>query len=198
MYKSPRSTQLIFPDSLRYFQWLNYTIKNIFAGTLLMRSGCFIHGSSVVLKGDGIIFAGKSGQGKSTAAKILKLPILADDRSIIRFVKRRPLVFGSPFYERRPFAKIPGRYRLKTIFLLKKAKVEAVKIKKLPPKQALFKLIPQIVVNEAVPGQVLKHQFLKAIAIAKLLNRTVSVYTLCFPFPGGSAKLKENIYDAIN
>lgn len=197
-YKSPRLTQLIFPDSLRYFQWLNYEIKNIFAGTLLMGDGCLIHGSSMVLGGGGLIFAGKSGQGKSTIAGVLKLPILADDRSIIRFIKRQPFVFGSPFYERQNFAKVPGRYRLKAIFMLKKDKVMRVKIEKISPKQAIFKLIPHIVVNEAVPAGVLKHQYSKAFDLAKLLARTIPVYNLSFPFPSESYQLKREIYDFIN
>lgn len=197
-YKSPRLTQLLFPDALRYFQWLNYDIKIVLSGILLMRNGCFIHGSSVVTNDGGLIFAGKSGQGKSTVAKILKLPTLADDRSIIRFIKRQPFVFGSPFYERRPFAKVPGRYRLKAIFMLKKDKVRRLKIEKTSPKQAMFRLIPHIVVNETVPARVLKHQYLKAFDLAKLLARTVPVYNLSFPLSCESAKLKKSIYEAIN
>lgn len=196
IYRSIRLTQLIFPDSLRNFIWLNYVVKNILAGILLRRRGGLIHGSSVAIGSRAAVFVGKTGQGKSTVAKLLGKRILADDRSIIRFEKNIPYVYASPFYERQPFSKHPDRFPLKALFLLIRKKVDAVEIKLLPHSQAAFRLLPHIAVREETPPAQLFSQLKLALNLAGILTKTVKVYTLSYPlnFTG----LEPIIYEAVH
>jgi radical SAM protein with 4Fe4S-binding SPASM domain len=50
------------------------------------RKGCYLHSSGFILNNQGILFAGRSGAGKSTIVKMLKNygTVLSDDRNIIR------------------------------------------------------------------------------------------------------------------
>lgn len=69
----------------------------------LNKSGMIVH--SVGIKdtnGDGLIFAGESGAGKSTIARIWhkhsKAMVLNDDRIIVRNIKGKFLMYGSPWH----------------------------------------------------------------------------------------------------
>lgn len=62
----------------------------------------FVHGASVILDGEGLLFLGQSGAGKSTMVKLLtarfggRLETLCDDRSIIlREANGRYMLYGS-------------------------------------------------------------------------------------------------------
>lgn len=50
------------------------------------RQGCYLHSSGLILNGQGILFVGRSGAGKSTVVKMLKHygVVLSDDRNIVR------------------------------------------------------------------------------------------------------------------
>lgn len=180
-YRSRRLTKLFFPNSLRYFHWFNFFVKNIWAGTLLFHRGGLIHGSSVAIGSRAAVFVGKTGQGKSTVAKLLGKRILADDRSIIRFDGNIPYVYNSPFYERRFFPKRPDKFPLKGLFLLIKKKTEHVKIGRLPQPEAVFCLLPHIVIREEAPATEKLKQLSRAFELAELLTKTVRVYTLSYP-----------------
>lgn len=62
--------------------------------------GLLLHGSMVQYKQKGIVFSGVSGSGKSTisslVAKHMNLPIVTDDRVLIRF-KKRVECFSTPY-----------------------------------------------------------------------------------------------------
>jgi len=70
-------------DSLTLFP----TDQLVLAQVLADRQGCYLHSSGVILGGNGLLFVGYSGAGKSTMVKMLKrhkAEILCDDRMIIR------------------------------------------------------------------------------------------------------------------
>jgi hypothetical protein len=50
------------------------------------RQGCYLHASGVILNGQGLLFVGRSGTGKSTLVKMMMghAEILCDDRMIVR------------------------------------------------------------------------------------------------------------------
>ena len=62
------------------------TDQIMMARVLADRGGCYLHSSGLILNGQGILFVGRSGTGKSTIVKMLKNygVILSDDRNIIR------------------------------------------------------------------------------------------------------------------
>jgi len=67
------------------------------------REGIFTHAIGIKdLDGKGLLFAGKSGAGKSTTAKLWhkhsKAMVLNDDRIIVRKKKNRFFIYGSPWH----------------------------------------------------------------------------------------------------
>jgi hypothetical protein len=62
------------------------TDQILLARVLADREGCYLHAAGAVLKGQGLLFVGHSGLGKSTMATMLKdeALILCDDRIIVR------------------------------------------------------------------------------------------------------------------
>lgn len=63
--------------------------------------GLLIHSSGVILNGEGIIFAGISGAGKTTLTKLWQkrsnATVLSDDRVIVRKEKEKYFVYGTPW-----------------------------------------------------------------------------------------------------
>lgn len=87
-----------FTDIL--YDFLQVILINYFA---LNRIGIFVHSIGVKdLDGRGLLFAGKSGAGKSTTARIWhkysKATVLNDDRVIVRMVNNKFFIYGSPWH----------------------------------------------------------------------------------------------------
>jgi hypothetical protein len=65
------------------------------------RSGALVHAAGAVIDGCGYIFAGKSGAGKSTIARLFEsrggIGLLSDDRIIIRKTGDEFMVYGTPW-----------------------------------------------------------------------------------------------------
>jgi len=66
------------------------------------KSGILLHGMGVKDSGDGLLFVGESGAGKSTAARIWykhsSAMILNDDRIIVRNSNGKFFIYGSPWH----------------------------------------------------------------------------------------------------
>jgi hypothetical protein len=82
------------------YDFLQVLLINYFA---LRREGIFIHSIGLKdLNGKGLLFAGKSGCGKSTTAKLWhshsRAMVLNDDRVIARKIKGRFFIYGSPWH----------------------------------------------------------------------------------------------------
>ncbi len=62
------------------------TDQIVLSRVLANRDGCYLHASGAVLEGEGLLFVGRSGAGKSTMVKLLQgqAEILCDDRVIVR------------------------------------------------------------------------------------------------------------------
>jgi hypothetical protein len=69
---------------------------------LLARDGGFvIHAAAVKQDGEGLVFVGHSGAGKSTISEIaetLGAHVLSDDRAIITLEDGQPVLWGSPWH----------------------------------------------------------------------------------------------------
>ncbi len=104
--------------------------------------GMMVHACGITEDGQGILFIGSSGAGKSTMANLWKRKkgavILSDDRIIVRKKKGKFWIYGTPWHGD---AKVysPERAPLKKIFFLKHA--ENNSIKKISPADAVSRLI---------------------------------------------------------
>jgi MoaA/NifB/PqqE/SkfB family radical SAM enzyme len=96
--------------------------QNFIARILTDRKGCCFHSAGVVLGGDGLLFVGHSGTGKSTIANILKQKgaILCDDRIIARRYNHEFKIHGTWWSSGMPDVSL-DEAPLKRIFFLKKA-----------------------------------------------------------------------------
>lgn len=83
------------------FAYFNDIFLQIFMIILNETEGFIVHASTLCYKNHGYIFMGKEGAGKSTIRKICKFTeSLSDDVAIIRKVRNKYYLFGSPFYQK--------------------------------------------------------------------------------------------------
>lgn len=91
-----------------------------------LNQGVIVHASGLNINGQGILFLGDSGAGKSTIAEFFvnefgEKSILCDDRMIIRKIDGQWMVFGSPWHG--TFNKIsPNGVPLKAMYFIEQAK----------------------------------------------------------------------------
>jgi hypothetical protein len=79
--------------------------------------------------GNGVLFAGQSGAGKTTIAtfmkKIEQIKILSDDRIILRKESEKIWMYGTPWHGESKFA-APAKVELKKIFFLRQSNVNEI------------------------------------------------------------------------
>lgn len=90
-------------DEMPRIEPTQYPLDEVLFVNLLSRGrGVELHGCGVVVDGRGILFTGVSGAGKSTLANLWKkragVPILSDDRVIVRPINDRFWMFGTPWH----------------------------------------------------------------------------------------------------
>jgi hypothetical protein len=150
-----RVTAYLLPRNKKNFTWNVTDIIYDFLQVLLInyfaqrKSGIFTHAVGIKdLGGKGFIFAGKSGCGKSTTARIwhkhTKATVLNDDRIIIRKIKGKFFIYGSPWHG--DFSDYLTSHResapLSRIFFLYHAAEN--KTKRIIPGEAFLRLYPAI------------------------------------------------------
>lgn len=96
------------------------------------RAGVEMHGCGLITeKGEGVLFVGKSGAGKTTTADLWTrnnpyVSVLSDDRIIIRREATGHRMFGTPWHGEGRYA-LPDSAPLKALFFLKQAGSNDVK-----------------------------------------------------------------------
>jgi len=77
--------------------WLISTDQIIIASLLSQRRGFYIHSAGMILDGNGFLFVGYSGAGKTTMTRLLEshAEILCDDRNIVRLLNGEWYVYGT-------------------------------------------------------------------------------------------------------
>jgi hypothetical protein len=90
----------------------------------LARAGAAeVHACGVVADGRALVFAGASGAGKTTLARVWRrrrVEVLSDDRVVLRRRRRRVLAFGTPWHGTAALAS-PRHAPLGAVFFLKQA-----------------------------------------------------------------------------
>ena len=120
-----------------------YPLDEIITINLLSRNyGILAHACGISDSGQGILFVGSSGTGKSTLANLFKseedVIVLNDDRIIIRKIDGRFFVFGTPWHGDSKVCS-PEEAPLEKIFFLQHARKN--KVKKIDPIKAATRLI---------------------------------------------------------
>jgi hypothetical protein len=110
---------------------------------LATRKGILIHGTGMGLNGKWLVFAGKSGTGKSTMARLLSelegvLP-LSDERVVIRELDKGLRVYGTPWHSDAGVAG-PSCLPLSAVFFLHHGKDN--RIEPCDPATSLSRLLP--------------------------------------------------------
>lgn len=101
-----------------------FLIIDVLQQLLIKNNGFIIHGSAIEKNHKGIVFAGKSGAGKSTIVSLLKknYKVLGDDSVIIRKNRGEYYLYQTPLIEKNYWIKRErGKYKIGKIFFLKKA-----------------------------------------------------------------------------
>ena len=96
---------------------------------LVKEGGFFYHGSAIEKDGKALIFTGRPGAGKSTAARLLatKYRVLADDSMIIRKHQKQFYLYQVPPIEKvTTLVRSPEKYLIDSIFFLKKSPVGSI------------------------------------------------------------------------
>lgn len=128
------------------YDFLQVLLINYFA---YRNQGIFTHSVGIKdLDGSGLLFAGKSGAGKSTTARLWhkhsKAMVLNDDRIIIRKINNKFVMYGSPWHgEFSDYlaSRVDSAALKKILFIRHFSKNIATAI---PPKQAFSRLYPAL------------------------------------------------------
>jgi hypothetical protein len=92
--------------------------------------GILLHSCGIEIDGRGILFVGHSGAGKSTMARLWKdggnVPILSDDRIIVRKRDGVFWMYGTPWHGQEEFAS-PEGYPVEKIYFIKHARKNEIK-----------------------------------------------------------------------
>ena len=103
------------------------TDQILLARLLAERSGCYIHSDGINMDGNGFLFVGHSGAGKSTIATMLKdkAEILCDDRMIVRKWQNGYRIHGNWSHGTLPIVSAHSA-PLKAVFFLEQAEENCI------------------------------------------------------------------------
>jgi radical SAM protein with 4Fe4S-binding SPASM domain len=156
----------------------------LLARLLADRQGCYLHAGGVILDGQGLLFAGHSGAGKSTMMNMLKdkAEILCDDRIIVRRGEDGFRIHGTWSHGDLPIVSAASA-PLKAIFFLHKApedRLIALENKKVVLKKLLACLVRPLATAD---------WWEKTLTVIEKLTREVPCYSLHFNKSGNAVDI---------
>ena len=175
------------PRLLRFACWIAYGVATAPFETVA------IHTSTIVCKGQAILFLGESGTGKSTHTRLWREHIegsalLNDDSPIIRIIGGTPWVYGSPWSGKTPCYKNES-YPLAACVRLSQAPYN--RIKKLSVAQGYSALHPSCPPDFAYSDEL----YDSVSGVLSILLSTVPVYHLaCLPNVAAARLSYETIF----
>ncbi len=106
---------------------LNPTDQIFLSQVLSLRNGCYYHSDGMIINGNGYLFMGHSGAGKSTIATMLqdKGEILCDDRMIVRKLDEGYKIYGNWSHGTLPIVSASSAF-LKAIFFLNQSETNII------------------------------------------------------------------------
>ena len=125
------NTDLYFDDSTgKYYNpYFGPTIELLMVNYLAQGRGIIIHGCGIKKNDRGFLFAGESGAGKTTMARIWSqesdVEVLSDDRTIIRKKDDHFVMYGTPWHGEGKFGS-PGSVKLDQIFFINHARENSI------------------------------------------------------------------------
>ncbi len=122
------NNQVIFyyPSKNNNYDFL-YCLRCVIAASFIDNGLIYMHASAVLKNNKIVLFMGKSGSGKSTAARLSRREIFSEDEVFIRIEKQGFVVYSSPFEKDKLKAFKGNGYLLDTIYTLKKSKKPQIK-----------------------------------------------------------------------
>jgi hypothetical protein len=123
---------------------LKHALMNLYSSFVVYHNwGLLIHSSCVIEKGKAHIFAGQSGAGKSTAAK-LSYPrnLLSDEATVVKITQGEIQVYNSPFRSEIDAEPFSGSLSLVSVQILYQALQN--KREKTSKSDALFQLMDKV------------------------------------------------------
>ena len=117
------SADLYFPDDtdIAVDPFSGPTLELLMINYLAQGRGVIIHGCGLEKDGEGILFVGESGAGKSTMANLWNseggIQILSDDRVIVRKRENDFWIYGTPWHGEAHYVS-PRAVKLKKMFFL--------------------------------------------------------------------------------
>jgi hypothetical protein len=154
---------------------LKHALMNLFSAFLVHHNwGLLVHSSCAVEHGVAHLFAGQSGAGKSTVARLSKpRNLLSDEAAILKISKDSITIFDSPFRSELKPLKPQNAYPLKSIQLLNQAlQNERILLNKA---DALIQLIDKVFY-----WPYCSEETTRIIKLLKLLVKQVPIYDLHF------------------
>ena len=116
------------------------SVAQVFA--LSQAKGVYMHASSVVRDGEGFVFAGVSGAGKTTAAELSRqvgCEVVDEELTCVSFRGPQAALCGTPFFQKSGFHGRPLQVPLRGIYVLRQATRDEVT--SLPAPQALASVV---------------------------------------------------------
>ena len=102
---------------------LKHALTNLYSSFIVYHNwGLLIHSSCAIDNGKAHIFAGQSGAGKSTAAKLsYPRPLLSDEATLVKITSNKVSVYNSPFRSELQADSFEGNVELASVQLLYQA-----------------------------------------------------------------------------
>ena len=114
----------------------------VFLARLARGRGVLVHGCGLVHQGQGILFLGTSGAGKTTTASLwrqhVRATILSDDRIVIRAEESGFRIYGTPWHGEGGY-ETPGSAPLRAVFLLEQSPRD--RIEEISPSAAVAQMM---------------------------------------------------------
>jgi hypothetical protein len=162
-------------DSLTFFP----TDQILLARLLADRQGCILHSAGMVIDGQGFLFAGHSGAGKSTIVTQLRDygEILCDDRIIIRRWPEGFRIHGTWSHGDVPDVS-PASAPLRAILLLEQASTN--RLLPIEDRRELLRRLPFLIIKPLVTAD----WWEKTLDLLEMILREVPIYRLQFDKSG--------------